>query len=89
MLNRTAENYLYAWHRKDRRKPLVIRGARQVGKSTLVRRFAQNNGLVLNEINLERHLYLDTVFKSLDMDVILRELDALAGRRVNAPDAIL
>ncbi len=89
MLHRTAENYLSAWHRKDRRKPLVIRGARQVGKSTLVRRFAQNNGLILNEINLERHLYLDKIFKSLDMDIILRELDALAGRRVHAPDALL
>lgn len=89
MLSRTAENYLSAWRQKDRRKPLVIRGARQVGKSTLVRRFARNNGLVLNEINLERHLYLDAIFKSLDMDMILRELDALTGRRVHTPAAIL
>jgi predicted AAA+ superfamily ATPase len=89
MLTRTAEFFLYDWHRKNRRKPLVIRGARQVGKSTLVRRFAQTNRLILNEINLERHLYLDNIFKTLDMDVILRELDALAGRRVHAPDSIL
>ena len=53
MLERTAEAYLYDWHRKERRKPLVIRGARQVGKSTLVRRFAQKNRLVSNEINLD------------------------------------
>jgi len=75
MLQRTAENYLNAWHQKSRRKPLVIRGARQVGKSTLVRRFAQNNNLTLNEINLEQHLYLDKIFKSLDMDVITKELE--------------
>lgn len=89
MLTRTAESYLYVWYRKGSRKPLVILGARQVGKSTLVRRFVQNNGLVLNEINLERHLYLDAVFKSLDMEVILRELDAVAGRRIHSPDAVL
>ena len=46
MLERSAEKYLNDWHRKERRKPLVLRGARQVGKSTLVRRFAEKNGLV-------------------------------------------
>lgn len=89
MLERSAEKYLNTWHQKSRRKPLVLRGARQVGKSTLVRRFAQNNGLVLNEINLEQHLYLDTIFKSLDMDIIIRELDALVGRNIRAPGSVL
>ncbi len=89
MLRRTAENHLNTWYQKNRRKPLVLRGARQVGKSTLVREFAQNNGLVLNEINLEQHLYLDTIFKSLDMDIIIRELDALVGRNIKAPGAVL
>ena len=89
ILERTAEKYLKDWHRKERRKPLVLGGARQVGKSTLVRRFAQNNGLVLNEINLEQHLYLDAIFKSLDMDTIIRELDALLGRNIRDPGAVL
>lgn len=89
MLYRTAENHLNDWHQKSRRKPLVIRGARQVGKSTLVRRFAQNNNLILNEINLEQHLYLDAIFKSLDMDAIIRELDALVGRNIQAAGSVL
>ena len=76
MLERTAEKHLNTWYQKNRRKPLVIRGARQVGKSTLVRQFAQDNGLILNEINLEQHLYLDNIFKSLDMDAITQR----AGR---------
>ena len=67
MLERSSDNILKAWYRKKRRKPLVIRGARQVGKSTLVRRFARDNGLILNEINLEQHLYLDKIFKTLDL----------------------
>jgi predicted AAA+ superfamily ATPase len=58
IIPRSAEKYLDAWYRKTGKKPLVIRGARQVGKSTLVRQFAEDRGLVLNEINLERHLYL-------------------------------
>lgn len=89
MISRFAEDYLHIWYQKKDRKPLVLRGARQVGKSTLVREFAKNSGLVLNEINLEQHLYLDKTFKSLDLDIILRELDALVGRNINAPDSIL
>ena len=65
MLRRAAENHLMKWYKKKRRKPLVLRGARQVGKSTLVRRFAELNNLILNEVNLERHLFLDDTFKPL------------------------
>jgi len=89
MLERTAEKYFNDWHRKERRKPLVLRGARQVGKSTLVRRFAEKNGLILNEVNLEQHLYLDNLFKTLDIDTIIRELDALIGKNIQAPNAVL
>ena len=89
MLARIAEKHLKVWYQKKRRKPLLIRGARQVGKSTLVRHFAKNKKLILNEINLEQHLYLDTLFKSLDMDAIIKELSALIGRNIQAPGSIL
>jgi len=89
MLERNAEKYLNQWHQKNHRKPLVLRGARQVGKSTLVRHFAKKNGLVLNEVNLEQNLYLNNLFKTLDMDSIIRELDALVGRNIQDPGALL
>ena len=34
---RHIDNYLEEWHRSSNHKPLLIRGARQVGKSTAVR----------------------------------------------------
>lgn len=71
------------------RKPLVIRGARQVGKSTLVRQFAKNNELILNEINLEQHLELNDIFKTLDIGIIQKELEGLLGRKTVSPDSIL
>jgi predicted AAA+ superfamily ATPase len=89
MIFRQAELYLKKWYRSRRRKPLVLRGARQVGKSTLVRQFASNNSIALAEINLERHLYLDAVFKSLDLDRIIYELEALSGQKVNSGETIL
>lgn len=89
MMRRFSEAYLEQWLSKRRRKPLILRGARQVGKSTLVRRFASQNKLGLREVNLERHLYLDDVFKTLDIEYILQELEALAGADIREPDALL
>jgi predicted AAA+ superfamily ATPase len=89
MIFRQAEHYLRKWHRSRRRKPLVLRGARQVGKSALVRQFASDNKIAIAEINLERHLYLDAVFKSLDPDRIIYELEAVAGQKVNSGETIL
>jgi predicted AAA+ superfamily ATPase len=89
MIERHAEQHLKEWYRSRRRKPLVLRGARQVGKSTLVRQFAANNDLALAEINLERHLYLDAVFKTLDIDRIIYELEAVAGLKINSDDTVL
>jgi len=89
MVFRKAELHLKEWYLSTRRKPLVLRGARQVGKSTLVRQFAANNGLALAEINLERHLYLNAVFKTLDIDRIIYELEAVAKQKINTDDTIL
>ena len=74
-MKRTAEMTLFRWLNKSSRKPLVIRGARQVGKSTLVRQFAHQNKLNLHEVNLERHPSLAEVFKSNDPDRIIQELE--------------
>ncbi len=41
MFERTAIKYLRQWASKEERKPLVLRGARQVGKTTLVALFAK------------------------------------------------
>lgn len=42
MFERNAIRYLRSWATKEERKPLVLRGARQVGKTTLVELFAKD-----------------------------------------------
>lgn len=79
-MRRFAEDNLREWLARKNRKPLVIRGARQVGKSTLVRQFAQRQGLVLHEVNLERHRTLTSVFETLDTKKILKELEFVCGK---------
>jgi predicted AAA+ superfamily ATPase len=89
IMKRATEQHLKKWIESERRKPLVIRGARQVGKSTLVRQFAEKNKLILNEINLEQHLELNNIFKTLDTRLISKELEGLLGRKIKHPDSIL
>ena len=50
MYKRKINNNLVLWSEKDNRKPLILRGARQVGKTTVVRNFAKefDNYIELN-----------------------------------------
>lgn len=89
MIRRMAENNLVAWLKKGDRKPLLLRGARQVGKTTLVREFAGNHNLDLLEINLERHLYLDDIFKTTNIPKICMEIEALLGKSFSGENKLL
>ena len=53
------------WLGRAGRRPLVIRGARQVGKSTLVKLFADQIKVPLAVVNLERHPELNGIFGSM------------------------
>ena len=86
---RAAEKEVKKWYLSANRHPLVIRGARQVGKSTLVRDFAAHEGIVLNEINLYRHLDLAKVFSTLDPVRICDELSDRLSRDIRAENSLL
>ena len=77
------------WFSSTPRKPLVLRGARQVGKSTLVRQFAAANGLNLVEINLEKHAGLDSIFQTLNIEKILLSIDATTHKSSDGPKTLL
>jgi len=67
---------LESWLKKRKRKPLMVRGARQVGKSTLVRIFAELSSRPLAQINLERHTDLAALFSKNDPDALIDVLES-------------
>ena len=73
-MKRIAESYLSHWFEKGHRKALIIRGARQVGKSTLVRQFAESRQLDLLEINLEQYPS-EAIWESMRAELIFREIE--------------
>ena len=50
---RNVDTYLNQWKKSESRKPLIIRGARQVGKTTLMSDFAKNYKYPIT-LNLEK-----------------------------------
>jgi uncharacterized protein len=79
-MKRFAELRLKSWLENENRKPLIIRGARQVGKSTLVRLFADSQKRILYELNLERHHVLESAFKTMDVTLIIREVEIVTKK---------
>ncbi len=81
--------FLDSWLKDSRRKPLVIRGARQVGKSTLVQLFAKEYGKDLLELNLERYPELSEIFNTKDPDHIIQQIEFLPGMKQVSQNSLL
>lgn len=84
-------NELATWKIKPSRKPLVLNGARQVGKSWLVQKFGETyfSGKVIT-INFEKRRDLHIIFKTnLDVNRILLELEFALGIKIDLANDLL
>lgn len=79
---RLIDQYLAEWALRQDHKPLLLRGARQVGKSTAVRHLAESfDGFV--EVNFERQpAYMQLFEADLDARRIVTQIAAMAGKPV-------
>jgi hypothetical protein len=82
-MKRIIEPRLLEWKEGPRRKPLVIRGARQVGKTYTVRHFGQERFKECVSVDLERNPAWHKVFeRDSDPRRICSELEVLTGKRI-------
>lgn len=88
-MERVLIHSLNQWVNDQQRKPLVLRGARQVGKTWLVRNFAQRVGLELIEVNLEKHPSQAGLFASNDPARILLNLHAVLKKEIIPTQCLL
>ena len=73
MIQRKIIRDLLQWKERDDRKPLVLRGARQVGKTTVVEEFAKNYAIFLH-LNLEKELDRQLFETTDNVDVIIHDI---------------
>jgi len=81
--------FLRNWLKSADRQPLVIRGARQVGKTWLVRYLAKDQNKHLIEINFEKEPKMATFFKSNDPKQILLNLGSFLGEMIDPQQSLL
>ena len=78
MLKRKIINRLIEWKKETSNKALLIKGARQVGKTTIVRQFAKAHYKNFIEINFEQMPIAKQAFEgNLDARSILINLSAM------------
>ena len=92
MLRRKIESVLVEWKNSESKKPLVIKGIRQCGKTYIVRKFAEEN--------YENVIYMNFILEpdkksafsgNIDVDTIILNLSALipSSRFVNGKTCII
>ncbi len=81
---------LNIWKSSDSRKPLIIRGARQVGKTWLMKEFGKTSFKKFLYINFEDTPSLQSLFDSdFDINRILTVLEIHSGISITAPDTLI
>lgn len=76
MFNRKIIKYLEEWQMRPGRKPLVLRGARQVGKTSAVQIFAKKHFREIIHLNLEKAEHMRLFIKDLSLDDFLTVVKA-------------
>lgn len=78
MLKRKIDKYLTDWKNRSDRKPLIIKGARQIGKTRSVEWFAGQNYASVIEINfIEQKKYREIFNDGFEVDAILKNISLL------------
>lgn len=87
---RTAIEKLYKWKASRHRKPLIIEGARQVGKTWLMKEFGKNAYTDTVYINFDSNSRMADLFASdLDTDRLIMGIELYAGRKIDPDNTLL
>ena len=86
---RIIDTYLSEWASRNEHKPVLLRGARQVGKSTAVRHLGESFKTYV-EINFEKQPEYKILFQdNLDVTRIVSQISAISGKAIKAGETLL
>lgn len=81
---------LEKWRKSQRRKPLILEGARQVGKTWLMREFASSHYANQVYVRFDKDRQLRRIFeRDFDVGRIIRELEIAFRTRIDPADTVL
>lgn len=89
-IHREIIHKLQQWKERKDRKPLILQGARQIGKTTAIRMFAQESYAHLAEFNFDKNKELKTLFeRTKDIKRILQELTFFTDVPIQAGNTLI
>lgn len=87
---RTAIEKLYRWKESKRRKPLIIEGARQVGKTWLMKEFGNKAYADTVYINFDSNSIMTELFASdLNTERLIMGIELYVGRKIDPNNTLL
>ena len=87
---RTAIEKLWKWKQSKRRKPLIIEGARQVGKTWLMKEFGRLAYEDTVYINFDSNAIMTELFEAdLDTQRLMMGLELYIGHKINPDNTLL
>ena len=79
-----------SWKSDPQRKPLIIQGARQVGKTWIMKDFGKTHFEQVVYVNFESSVRLQSIFKDdFSIPRIISILEIESGQKINAPTTLL
>lgn len=88
-MKRNLYTKLVQWKVSKSRKPLIIEGARQVGKTWLLKEFGKNEFENFVYINCDNNPLLNDIFMDYDIQRIVRNLSALSNLKIEAGKTLI
>lgn len=88
-MKRDIEKNLLNWKKDQNRAPLLLRGARQVGKSYIIEKFGKENFSNFIVVNFEQYPEFKECFTSFDPVQICSSLELLSNKRIIAGETLV
>ncbi len=89
IMKRNAFNELVKWKESERRKPLVLKGARQVGKTWLMREFGKECYEHCAYYNFDEEEQLKSIFEVKNPHRIIELLSMLIGEKIQPAKTLI
>lgn len=89
-MKRSIYSHLKQWKKKKHRRPLILKGARQVGKTYILKKFGMEHFENFHYINFEEDRSLSSIFeKNLKVKRIVQELQFYLDKPINIKHDLL
>lgn len=88
-MERYIYNQLLEWKKSDTRKPLILQGARQVGKTYILKEFGKREYKNLVYINCDNNEEMHEMFSDYDIKRIIRSLSAISHQSILPDDTLI